>query len=43
MKFPQFITILLRGIQFLQTSTFVLKGETFDSAVVKVLQRVIEV
>jgi hypothetical protein len=42
-KFPQFIAILLRGIQFLQTSTFMLKGETFDSAVVKILQRIIEV
>ena len=42
-RFPQFISILLRGVQFLQTSTFLLKGETFDSAVGRVLERVTEV
>ena len=36
-KFPQFVAILLRAIQFLQTSTFMMKGETFDSAVSKIL------
>ena len=25
-KFPQFVAILLRGIQFVQTSTFMMKG-----------------
>ena len=42
-KFPQFIAILLRGIQFIQTSTFMMKGETFDSAVIKIIQRIIEI
>jgi hypothetical protein len=42
-KFPQFISILLRGIQFIQTSTFMMKGETFDSAVIKIIQRIIEI
>jgi len=39
-KFPQFIAIMLRAIQFLQTSTFMMKGETFDSAVVKIIQKI---
>lgn len=39
-KFPQFVAILLRAIQFLQTSTFMMKGETFDSAVAKILQKI---
>ena len=42
-RFPQFVAILLRAIQFLQTSTFMMKGETFDSAVSKVLQRVADI
>lgn len=42
-KFPQFVAILLRATQFLQTSTFMMKGETFDSAVSKVLQKVTEI
>ena len=42
-RFPQFVAILLRSVQFLQTSTFLLKGETFDSAVGRVLDRVSEV
>ena len=41
-KFPQFVTILLRAIQFLQTSTFMMKGETFDSAVAKVFEKITE-
>ena len=28
-KFPQFVVILLRSIQFVQTSTFLMKGETY--------------
>ena len=39
-RFPQFVAILLRSVQFLQTSTFLLKGETFDSAVGRVLDRI---
>lgn len=42
-KFPQFIAILLRAIQFLQTSTFMMKGETFDSAVSKIIQKITEI
>jgi len=42
-KFPQFVAILLRATQFLQTSTFMMKGETFDSAVSKVLHKVTEI
>ena len=36
-RFPQFVAILLRAIQFVQTSTFMMKGETFDTAVVKMI------
>ena len=39
-RFPQFVAIVLRAIQFLQTSTFMMKGETFDSAVVKLIQKI---
>lgn len=42
-RFPQFIAILLRSIQFVQTSTFMMKGETFDVAVNKIVERVIEI
>jgi hypothetical protein len=34
------VTIFLRAIQFVQTSTFMMKGETFDSAVAKMFQKV---
>jgi hypothetical protein len=34
---------MLRAIQFLQTATFELKGETFDSAVAKVIHRITEI
>lgn len=40
-KFPQFIAILLRAIQFLQTSTFMVKGETFDISVAKIIDQII--
>lgn len=42
-KFPQFVAILLRAIQFLQTSTFMMKGQTFDSAVTKIIQKITEI
>ena len=39
-KFPQFVVILLRSIQFIQTSTFMMKGETFDTAVTKIFDQI---
>lgn len=41
-KFVQFVAILLRAIQFIQTSTFMVKGETFDVSVAKVIDSIIE-
>ena len=41
-KFPQFIVILLRSIQFLQGSALVMKGETFDSATTKIFATIVE-
>lgn len=43
LRFPHFIAILLRSVQFLQTSTYMMKGETFDSAVSKIVTKVIEI
>lgn len=40
-KFPQFVVILLRSIQFVQTSTFLMKGETFDTATAKIFERIV--
>lgn len=42
-KFPQFIVILLRAVQFVQASTFMMKGETFDITVNKVVERIVEI
>jgi hypothetical protein len=36
-KFPQFVALLFRSVQFMQTSTYMMKGETFDSAVAKIV------
>ena len=41
-KFPQFIVILLRSIQFLQSSALIMKGETFDSASTKIFAIIVE-
>ena len=40
-RFPQFISILIRAIQFLQTTIYSVKGETFDVSVTKVIERII--
>ncbi len=36
------MAILLRAIQFVQTSTFMVKGETFDVSVAKTIDKIIE-
>ena len=41
-KFPQFIVIILRSIQFLQSSALIMKGETFDSAATRVFSNIVE-
>ncbi len=33
---------MLRAIQFIQTSTFMVKGETFDVSVAKIIDHIIE-
>ena len=42
-KFPHFIAILLRSIQFLQTTMFNVKGESFDVSVVKIIDRILDI
>lgn len=42
-KFPQFISILIRAIQFLQTTIYSVKGETFDVSVSKIIDRITEI
>lgn len=39
-KFPQFIAILLRCIQFVQTSNLLMKGHTFDSTAASIINRI---
>lgn len=41
-RFPQFILIMLRSIQFLQSSALIMKGETFDSAATKIFANIVE-
>ena len=41
-RFPQFVNILLRALQFIQTSTFMVKGETFDVSIAKSIDKIIE-
>lgn len=41
-KFPQFIVVILRSIQFLQSSALIMKGETFDSAATKIFTNIVE-
>lgn len=41
-RFPQFVNIFLRALQFIQTSTFMVKGETFDVSIARAIDKIIE-